>query len=371
MRSADFERTMANFDRLRVGSRKLQLSPDDSQQGYNLQVEADRGGTFGGNWLQTSLSALSSLPYQAVRLSLQPPKTGLANIDLMFRWDPNKKLASAYASGLLSGNPHLLYTAGGDARQEIWQIRGAGDASLSLVPFRMEKVQGLFQIEHGITGRLRWINGISAAGLRFSGVSTNSSTFANGIELKTASRISYEVVRLPEQRISVTADGMGEFGRLLSNPKPFHRVQSGIEANWLPGTGDSAEIRGSFRAGMSGGDVPFDQLFMLGMERDSDLWLRGHVATYDGRKGNGPLGKNYVLSQTDAMKTLYRRPFLRLQLGPFLDIGRVSGVFEPVAWLVDAGLEARVRVSAVTWVVVVGNDLRNGGTVVYTAVRTR
>ena len=39
------------------------------------------------------------------------------------------------------------------------------------------------------------------------------------------------------------------------------------------------------------GKFPFDELFMLGLERDNDLEMRGHIGTRDGRKGSAPLGR--------------------------------------------------------------------------------
>ena len=61
---------------------------------------------------------------------------------------------------------------------------------------------------------------------------------------------------------------------------------------WLPtARGDDYETLARVRAGKTFGDLPFDELFMLGLERDNDLWLRGHIGTRDGRKGSAPLGQ--------------------------------------------------------------------------------
>lgn len=44
------------------------------------------------------------------------------------------------------------------------------------------------------------------------------------------------------------------------------------------------------RAGTKFGQIPFDELFILGAERDNDLWLRAHKGTRDGREGSAPMG---------------------------------------------------------------------------------
>jgi len=78
------------------------------------------------------------------------------------------------------------------------------------------------------------------------------------------------------------------------------------------------------RAGGTAGKVTIDELFQLGVERDNDLWLRGHTGTSDGRKGAAPLGRRYFLVNWEMDKNIYRNGFFTLKLGPFLDSGAVA-----------------------------------------------
>jgi hypothetical protein len=66
-------------------------------------------------------------------------------------------------------------------------------------------------------------------------------------------------------------------------------------------------------------------LFQLGLDRDHDLELRAHPNRRDGKKGAGPLGSAYALSNFDLSRTLVRRPFLNLEGGPFFDFARAAG----------------------------------------------
>src|SRR5258708_33068932 len=84
------------------------------------------------------------------------------------------------------------------------------------------------------------------------------------------------------------------------------------------------EIRQRFRAGKTFGTVPFDELFMLGLERDNDLPLRAHIGTHDGRKGSAPLGRDYFLSTGEAAKNVYRNGVLTVKLRHFLDRGKIT-----------------------------------------------
>jgi hypothetical protein len=110
--------------------------------------------------------------------------------------------------------------------------------------------------------------------------------------------------------------------------------------------------------------VPLDLLYELGVERDNDLWMRGHDGTVGGRKGNAPLGRRYVLWNSELNKNVYDSGFFRVQVGPFFDTGAIadsSGLFGSQKWLFDTGIQAKVRVlGSVSVVLSYGRDLRNG-----------
>jgi hypothetical protein len=110
---------------------------------------------------------------------------------------------------------------------------------------------------------------------------------------------------------------------------------------------------------------------MLGLERDSDLWLRAHVGLRDGRKGSAPLGRNYFLSNWESDKNLYSNGLVTLQLGPFFDSGKItdpSATLGSEKWLFDTGAQAKLRVLGVGVVFSYGKDLRTGNNAFFTTV---
>jgi hypothetical protein len=118
--------------------------------------------------------------------------------------------------------------------------------------------------------------------------------------------------------------------------------------------------------------VPFDELFMLGFDRDNDLWMRGHPGLRDGEKGNAPLGRNYVLVNAETDKIVYRGTLFTVKAGPFLDSGDIydpSGYFGSSRWLWDTGIQAKVRVlGSFEFVLGYGKDLRSGQNSFFTTV---
>ena len=127
-------------------------------------------------------------------------------------------------------------------------------------------------------------------------------------------------------------------------------------------------MQGKVRAGWTFGQSPFDELFILGVERDNDLWLRAHVGTRDGRKGNAPMGRSYFLSNWEFDKNVYRNSFISLRLGPLLDIGKITDFSVGLGsrkWLWDLGAQAKVRVLGQSVAFSYGKDLRSGNNAFY------
>lgn len=96
--------------------------------------------------------------------------------------------------------------------------------------------------------------------------------------------------------------------------------------------------------------------------------MRGHIGTRDGYKGSAPLGRDYYLSNWETDKNVYGNGLVRLQLGPFLDTGKIT---DPIAglgshkWLWDIGLQVKLRVFGTGVVFSYGKDLRSGNNAFY------
>jgi hypothetical protein len=153
----------------------------------------------------------------------------------------------------------------------------------------------------------------------------------------------------------------------------YGRLEGTLAARWLPkARGDDYETQVSLRGGRTIGDVPFDELFTLGFDRDTPLWLRGHPGLEDAQKGNAPLGRNYVLVNAETDKIVYRNGIFTVKAGPFLDTGKTydpSGYFGSPKWLWDTGVQAKIRVlGGVQIVLGYGKDLRSGRNSFFTTV---
>jgi hypothetical protein len=190
-----------------------------------------------------------------------------------------------------------------------------------------------------------------------------------GYALKHLAQLQRELWRVPERRFETGVQVSAETGTVWSTPAhTFERLQIALGGTWYPRmAGDDYRIQHRIRAGKIFGQEPFDELYMLGLERDNDLWMRAHIGTHDGRKGSAPLGRDYFLSNWEIDKNIYRNGILSVKISPFVDTGRISAGSEK--WLWDTGVQAKLRVLGVGFDVIYGKDLRSGHNAFYLIAR--
>jgi hypothetical protein len=198
--------------------------------------------------------------------------------------------------------------------------------------------------------------------------------FVNGSAITLRSGVQRSLVRVPERRFTLDSSAGGEFGTFFENPLGRDgRMEGSLAADWFPKAhGDDYELQARLGSGRTLGKVPFDDLFMLGFDRDHELWLRGHLGLRNGEKGNAPLGRNYVLVNWEIDKIVYQGSFFTLKTGPFLDSGKIydpSLCFGSRKWIWDTGIQTRIRLlNSFELVLGYGKHLRSGNNSFFTTV---
>lgn len=300
-------------------------------------------------------SALSELPYQAVRVDLRNLAHRAISWDNFLRWDAQKRRAASSVSGPLSGDPKWRWKFFGDARSETWNLGAAQD-------FRLRKAEGGAEIRALVNDRLAWSSTLALATRSFD----NAPALVGGFSAAYRTTIDYKLLQVPEKRLTANLSGTSELGRLVSKSGGlFSRSQASLDIHWLPrARGDDYETIARVSSGVATARTPFDELFILGMERDNDLALRGHAGTRDGKKGSAPMGRRFVLTNFEVLKRIYRGSWFTVDAGPTLDSGRVWDALPGPSsdrFLVDAGAELRFRVLGSFAVALsYSRDLRSG-----------
>ncbi len=366
--------TQSNLDRLGVLSRyQFDLTPRQDQR-FDLTFRSLPALEFRNVWLGQLLPAASGLPFRTIYYDHDNFGQRAINLTSLWRWDPNKRRVALNLAGPVRLNPRLLYRFIVDARDERWDLSTTyfgrqGD----LQNLMLQKVEAGAGLEFGLTSRLQWNTGLWMAARRFRRGDANP-FFADGWSFEQRNGFDYRLWTWPERRVRVDASARLQTGRLFTGPpSTFATVLGDLKGVWMPhAKGEQWAVSARMSAGRTFGTLPFDEFFMLGMERDNDLWLRGHVGTRDGRKGSAPLGSEYTLIQSEVDRTLWQVPFFRLQMGPFFDTGWIadpSRQFGSGKWMHDTGVQAKITaIGSVKVTLVYGRNLREGRGVFYAAI---
>jgi hypothetical protein len=337
----------------------------------NLQ---ERNGWGNSAW-EALLSAFRGIAYETLYPEYFNLDHSAINITSLVRFDAQKRRLAGDFSGPLHDNPKRRYRIGMDLRNENWVIR---DSFTGVAPVRgalnLRREAASAEVTSFESGRWDWSAGMELSHRDYRSVDPGSALtrglLLEGTQLKQFSRIRYELWRVPERRLVIGSGATTQLARIWSQPgEVFAKLQGSGSAQWFPKSeGDDYQTQVSVRGGGTAGSVPFDELYMLGLERDNDLPMRAHIGTRDGRKGSSPLGGRYLLINSEVDKNVYSNGLLSIKLSPFLDTGKItssSGQLGSRLWLWDTGLQAKLRVLGVGLTFTWGKDLRSGNNAFY------
>lgn len=359
--------------------RRVELIPAEGGT-YDAKLHVVERNGWGDSKIEGVISVLSGLPYATVYPEFYNIGGRAINFTSLLRWDDQKRRGFANLSLPLFENPALRLRVYFDARNENWNLTSTFLTSAPpLTNLNMRRIAGGADLRSVVNGRWSWSIGIELAHRSFRNLQTLTSTneasfFTDATSLRSWLRFDRSLVRFPERRFAVDSSGEVHLGRTFaSGLGAFGTLRGSLHARWFPqAKGDDYEMQATLRAGDTLGRLPFDDLFQLGVERDNDLWLRGHAGTLDGRKGAAPLGRRYLLMNWEADKNIYSNGFFAVKLGPFLDNGSItdsSGLFGSQRWLWDAGAQCKLRVlGSVQVVLIYGRDIRAGRNAFYGTV---
>jgi tetratricopeptide (TPR) repeat protein len=341
---------------------------------FDMVFRASERNGWGATKLEGLLSLFRGLPFQTIHPEFFNIRRRAINFESLIRWDSEKRRFRTNLSGPFSGDSKWRYQIDLDLRNENWVIRRSSTGSGIRGRLNLRKQAVAASVTSFANGRWDWSTGVELSHRDFRDVvpghALNSELLTQGLQLKHLGQFNYVLVRAPHRRFVVTTGASTQLGRIWSPASQiFAKLQGSLNAHWLPQAGgDDYEMQGKARVGKTFGGIPFDELFILGVERDNDLWLRAHVGTHDGRKGSAPLGRTYFLSNWELDKNVYNKTLIKLKLGPFLDIGKMSGSSPALGaqtWLWDLGVQAKVRLLGLGIAFSYGKDLRSGNNAFY------
>ncbi len=377
LREADFETTETRLTGLGIfPAYNIALNPRP-EGSFDAQFRALERDGFGTSRVQALVSTFAGAAYETIYPAYFNLGGSAANLESLLRWDEQKRRAWISLSAPLDGLPERRWRLSADARDENWAIRRSSTGPAPVLgSLHLERQALAGSVTSFTSGHLQWSAGaeLSHRGFRdvVAGSAWTPELLSSGYALKFLASASDKLVDIPERRFSLTTGASLQMARLWSDPPHlFAGLEGSALAHWFPqAEGDRYEAAGQLRAGRIFGVAPFDELFMLGEERDNDLWLCGQVGTRDGRKGSSPLGNAYFLSNASLLRSLYSNGLLGIKAGPLIDIGRMGAPTSGLStaqWIFDAGAELKFTVLGASVVLTYGRDLRAGNNAFYGA----
>jgi hypothetical protein len=324
-----------------------------------------------GNRADRIFALARGIPLLTAHIDLFNLKGRAINLESWASFDAQKRHAFSEVSAPLGGRPSWRGRFYVDARKENWDLSRSYQRDSPLPgDLRLQRLAAGFQLDKRVNWNWNWSGGFELSYRDFHNLPTVSSEsdglFTPGVAVKYMASVEKTLWSVPERRFTLQSGAGLDAGKLFRDgSQRFTKLQGSLEAEWFPqAKGDDYLMTARFRAGHATGSLPFDELFILGLERDNDLWLRGHIATQDRKRGSGFLGQDYLLWNWEIDKRIYQFPFLDLRLGPAVDTGRIYDKdhnFGSGVWLTDLSIlfKARFRHN-VAIIFSYGKDLQTG-----------
>ena len=365
LRLRDWRATRLRLNTLDVFSlARLDLRARDGA--FAARVGAAERNGFGPTKLAAAVSLARWLPFQAVRADYFNIGGKAANLRSLVRWDARKRRGWLEYSQPLGGEPGLRGRLFADARDEDWDLRFLPEPQR----FRMRTAEAGAGFAVVAGGEAVW-GGEAAWTYRDFDRADGDLRRLSAPGARGDLFVEWAAWRAPARRMQLDLEARGRLGRTFgADGGRYGRAHQRLGFEWVPvRRGDLWRFDGQAAAGGVAGRAPFDELYILGIERDNAFWIRGLPGTFEGRKGAAPAGDRFWLLNTSLDRRLFRWTFLETRLGGFFDTGRISdrrGDLGSPESLLSVGAIVRVRIlGAVEATLLLGRDLRAGRTHFY------
>ncbi|HAX41767.1 MAG TPA: hypothetical protein DCY80_04310 [Solibacterales bacterium] len=376
IRRDDYLLTRARLEQVGVFPRyRFQVTPQAEGEKFEVEFAATEQAGWGPAGVARYVLPLRGIFFQSVMPEYRNLGGRAVNLSSLARWDRNKRRFGFVLSGPAGDDGSIRQAVYVDHRRERWDLRRShrsGDAAPADLDLR--QLAAGYGFRGIVSHRHAWWVEMEASWRSWPGGVPEGAEFAGGFAPIVRIGLDSRLLDVPERRFAVETGMSVVTGKVMrSGLGAFVQTQGRMEGRWYPrARGEDGAMRMLVRGGRTAGGLPFDQLHVLGIERDTGLWMRGHAGTVDGRKGSAPMGRDSVLATWEVDKVVHRGGFWTLTVGPLLDAGRVwdgRGGFGGPGWLMDAGVQGRVRLLSgpevtLSW----GRDLRGGGSVFYAAL---
>jgi len=298
-----------------------------------------------------------------------------------YRWDYNRKRGELRVHAPLPVPGILFMTATGLWRSERWDVAPVlqNDAG----------ADNRFLIKStGVRGELKYIPYFR---IDIGGGFEYTNRAANGnlppqlyIDSSNTGKVIYQIgVRLSDSRYQNRIHIEGAIARKsLAGDLNYSTATVELNNRYLISKSTNTVFNWTMRGGISDGQLPVEEYFVLGLDMHAGNLLRAHPASDHGHYGNSPMGTSFALSNMDIERRIaiiplfnsLNLPYLDVKGQIFLDSGQTedrANIFKEGKLYFDTGAGLKFETPTHSLNMIYGKSLRDGRNVFYAYIQKR
>jgi len=319
-------------------------------------------------------------PWQTSYLNWWDIANSGISMNSSYRWDYNRKRGELQVHAPIPVPGILFMTATALWRSERWDVapvlqNDAGEDNRFLVKstgVRAEvKYIPYFRIDFG-------------GGFEYTNRAANGNLPQLYIDSSNSGKVIYQAsLRLFDSRYQNRIHVDGAIAR-KSFAGDLNYSTATVELNnrYLISKDTNTVFNWTLRGGISDGQLPVEEYFVLGLDMHAGNLLRAHPASDHGHYGNAPMGTSFALSNMDierriAILPLFNSlnlPYLDVKGQIFLDSGQTTdraNIFKEGKLFFDTGAGLKFETPTHSLNMIYGKSLRDGRNVLYAYFQKR
>lgn len=319
-------------------------------------------------------------PWQTSYLNWWDIANSGITLNSSYRWDYNRKRGELQLHAPIPVPGILFLTATGLWRSERWDVTPVLQTDAGTNNRFLYKSTGV-RAELKYVPYFRFDLG---GGFEYTNRAANGSLPQLYIDSSNSGKVIYQAsVRLADSRYQNRIHAEGLVARKnFAGDLNYSSATVELNNRFLISKDTDTVFTWTLRGGTSGGQLPVEEYFVLGLDMHAGNLLRAHPAADHGHYGNAPMGTSFALSNMDierriAILPLFNSlnlPYLDVKGQIFLDSGQTmdrANIFKEGKLYFDTGAGLKFETPTHSLNMIYGKSLRDGRNVLYAYIQKR
>jgi len=349
----------------------IAIEPDPGSSAYNPVILTTKRMN---DLTNLGFGIIKGAPWQTSYLDWWDVAHSGISLNSSYRWDYNRKRGELSMHAPLPVPGILFLTATGLWRSERWDVTPVLQTDAGANNRFLYK-------STGVRGELKYIPHFRfdfGGGFEYTNRAANGALPQLYLDSSNSGKVTYQAnLRLADSRYQNRIHAEGYVARTkFAGDLNYDAVTVELNNRFLISKESNTVFSWTIRGGTSGGQLPVEEYFVLGLDMHAGNLMRAHPASDHGHYGNAPMGTSFALSNMDlerriAILPLFNSlnlPFLDVKGQIFLDTGQTAdraNIFKEGKLFFDTGAGLKFETPTHSLNLIYGKSLRDGRNVFY------